>query len=552
MIGPIGAWRRRPVTWLGALVTAAVLVGVIGGPPMAALSREASDDRGPATAHSLVSGVLAEREVFGFLPYWELGDADSLDLDILTTLAWFSVEAGADGWLVRRTTDGSAAPGWAGWTGESGARLRFRAQEAGVRVVLTVERFAWDRAGMKATVALLSDPLARAVLVRDIVDTVTVRGGDGVNLDFEPMPSTVSREFLQLVRELRTGLDAVDDRLQLTFDLPPSIRGYRLRRLVAPDAADAVVLMGYEYRTASSRTAGPVAPLRDAGGLDLRASARRALARVPADRLILALPWYGRAWSTRSEEPRSRTRRGDRFIGPSAAPYEVSVARASLAGRRYERSSASAWSAYLAAACSTCPVGWRQLWYDDVDSMRAKVGFALRRGLRGVGIWALGQQGDRPELWSALRFSLEDTSDDVPPVGRVSLSADSVLGTRDGLPVVGSSVVLLMEADDGADGSGVAFVRIAPRGGRTERGSLRRGTTFPAADLVRIAMPGAEPLADVFVPGGEAPPIVPPPASDPDHDPGRRVLFVGWRDVAGNWSTPQRLDVYYDSDLTSQ
>ncbi len=94
------------------------------------------------------------------------------------------------------------------------------------------------------------------MLVRDIVDSVDVRDGDGVNLDFEPLPSTVSREFLQLVRELREGLDAVDHRLQLTFDLPPSVEGYRLKRLVAPDAADAVVLMGYEYRTASSRDGG--------------------------------------------------------------------------------------------------------------------------------------------------------------------------------------------------------------------------------------------------------------------------------------------------------
>ena len=58
---------------------------------------------------------------------------------------------------------------------------------------------------MKTTIALLSDPAARAVLVRDIVDSVTVRDGDGVNLDFEPLPPTVRREFLQLVRELREG-----------------------------------------------------------------------------------------------------------------------------------------------------------------------------------------------------------------------------------------------------------------------------------------------------------------------------------------------------------
>jgi hypothetical protein len=148
-----------------------------------------------------------------------------------------------------------------------------------------------------------------------------------------------------------------------------------------------------------------------------------------------------------------------------------------------------------------------------------------------------------------LRFSLEGRSDVAAPVGRVSLSPDSVLGTSDGLPVVGSSVALVLEADDGVDGSGVAFVRIAPRGARTEGGSLRKGTTFPAVDLVRLAMPTAEPLAEVFVPGAEAPPTVSLPPSDTD--PGPLTLFVGWRDVAGNWSSPQRLEVYYDPDRPS-
>jgi len=42
---------------------------------------------------------LAEREVFGFLPYWELPRASSADFEVLTTLAWFGVEAGRDGRL---------------------------------------------------------------------------------------------------------------------------------------------------------------------------------------------------------------------------------------------------------------------------------------------------------------------------------------------------------------------------------------------------------------------------------------------------------------------
>ena len=66
---------------------------------------------------------------------------------------------------------------------------------------------------------------------------------------------------------------------------------------------------------------------------------------------------------------------------------------AARAGRRFPTPSAeSAWSLYRASACQTCVVSWRQLWSDDVDSIRAKVGFeaSLAGASAGVGIWALG------------------------------------------------------------------------------------------------------------------------------------------------------------------
>ena len=147
----------------------------------------------------------------------------------------------------------------------------------------------------------------------------------------------------------------VDPSLQLTFDLTPDVDSFPLRRLVADGAADAAVLMGYEYRTSGSEVAGSVAPLRDPDGIDLRESVARALARAPARRIILALPWYGRAWSTKTDDPDSKTRKSDRYIQPSTATYSVSVPRAASAGRRYDPRQASAWSVYGSRACETCP-----------------------------------------------------------------------------------------------------------------------------------------------------------------------------------------------------
>jgi hypothetical protein len=457
--------------------------------------------------------------------------------------------------LIRETTEGEPTPGWSGWNSEGFDRLLDRAEAAGVRVVLTVERFAWDTAGKRDTKALMADPAARTVLVEDIIDVITDRGVGGVNLDFEPLLKGTRVPFVRLVRELRAALDAMDPSLQLTFDLTPDVKSFPLKRLTASDAADAAVLMGYEYRTSGSRIAGSVAPLRDPDDLDLRDSVKLVLARTPPDRVILALPWYGRAWSTRSDEVGSTTRTNERFIAPSSALYRSALARAAVAGRRYDRKQASAWSVYESRACETCPLSWRQLWYDDVDSVRTKVDLALRKELRGVGIWALGYQGSRQELWSALRFSLGREPDILPPQGTATIAPESVLEERDGLPVVGQTVTLELDASDPPEGSGVAFVRIATRGRRHDNRKLKDGTTFPAVDSVSISLPDADPIDEVFIPGGgTAPTPSPSPEASPSHDPAPGVesdpelttIRVQWRDIAGNWSEPLKIGAFYE------
>ena len=69
----------------------------------------------------------------------------------------------------------------------------------------------------RSTIELLKDARARAALVRDIMATITERGADGVNLDFEPLPRVVRKQFTALVRELRAAMNAVDPTLQLTL-----------------------------------------------------------------------------------------------------------------------------------------------------------------------------------------------------------------------------------------------------------------------------------------------------------------------------------------------
>jgi hypothetical protein len=63
-----------------------------------------------STLQAASSGL--RREVFGFLPYWQLGDSTTrLDYATLSTIAYFSVGVDRNGNLVKANGDGSASTG---------------------------------------------------------------------------------------------------------------------------------------------------------------------------------------------------------------------------------------------------------------------------------------------------------------------------------------------------------------------------------------------------------------------------------------------------------
>jgi hypothetical protein len=143
-----------------------------------------------------------QKQVFGFLPYWMLGDADLqwLHYDLVSTIAYFGVAARADGTLA---TDSN---GWIGWASPAITSVISAAHGRGVKVVLTVTMMAWDGGAAQAT--LLGDGAARARLVNAIVAAVRDRGADGVNLDFEPVYTPQRDQYTSFVRQLKAGLSA--------------------------------------------------------------------------------------------------------------------------------------------------------------------------------------------------------------------------------------------------------------------------------------------------------------------------------------------------------
>jgi chitinase len=145
--------------------------------------------------------------------------------------------------------------------------------------------------------------------------------------------------------------------------------------------------MTYDFRVASvDRTAGHHANLYDHPADDKQRSADRAVreflaAGVPAAKLVMGVPFYGRGW--RGVNPVA-----EGLYQPGTAVETMNLTYGRLAAEVVGRDGfARRWDATAQA-----PFLWngdRRIFisYDDPESMRLKAGYVRAKGLGGVMFW---------------------------------------------------------------------------------------------------------------------------------------------------------------------
>lgn len=313
-----------------------------------------------------------------------------LDFGATSTIAFFSLQASSSG-AIRK--DGR----WTIWSSARTGELIDKAHANGTKVVISLARFSWTAAEREASSTLLASAKARARLARELADEVVRRGVDGVNVDFEPIPVGRKAQFTDLVRRIRTELDARRPGYQLTFDVVGHFESYDVGAALKPGGADAVFLMGYHYAGTFSTIAHGTAPL-DGPRYDV-GDAIRALRKVARpEQLIVGVPYYGHVWPTATSALNARTTgRGFDVL------YRSARLIAARRGSTYDPVEAVQRSVWRDRACATCPVQWFQMYYDDARSLTVKWTEFRRLGLLGTGVWTSAFEGDSGELTEALR-----------------------------------------------------------------------------------------------------------------------------------------------------
>ena len=352
-----------------------------------------------------------QREVLGFLPYWMLTDSALAEMNyqLVSTIAYFSVGARTDGNLDKGTAS-SPSSGWAGWTSSRMTRVIDSAHAAGGKVVLTVTMMASSSAGYDRMRTLLNSSTARARLASQIVDAVRQRNADGVNLDFELVPTDLKAAYTSFVRQVKAALVGAGVGSYLTVCTTGGAAtwatGYDIAGLTASGAANALFVMGYDFHWSGSARAGGVAPVDSPYVLDVSSAMADFLERVPASKIIWGVPYYGRGWNTTSSALNGVT------AGGSFSYYYTGHVRdAATYGRMWDSVGKVPWYRYRNGS------QWVQVYYDDATSLGIKYDLVNRYDLAGTGMWTLLMDGSRNELWRLIadRF----VNDISPPVGGV-------------------------------------------------------------------------------------------------------------------------------------
>ena len=346
------------------------------------------------------------REVLGFLPYWKLDTTTraALRMDLLSTIAYFSIGVQSNGYLARGAATTPTA-GWAGWTSSAMTEVINAAHARGVRVVPTITMMAWN-GDYTAMSTLLNSSTNRARLVADVVKVVGDRRADGVNIDFEPVPSSLRSQFTTLVREMKAGLVKARVGSFVTVDTMAGAAtwstGYDVVGLSATGAADALMVMAYDFSYGSSGRAGGVAPMDSSYIFSAVDAMRDHLARVPPAKIIWGIPYYGRAWNTTTAALNSTVRSpvgsvAFGYYGKDGGTAYGGKVLAARYGRKWDSLGQVPWFLYRAS-----DGGYRQGYYDDPTSLRAKYNMVLRNDVGGIGIWSLGMDTGVSDLWNVI------------------------------------------------------------------------------------------------------------------------------------------------------
>ncbi len=259
------------------------------------------------------------------------------------------------------------------------------ARAAGVFVIPSMTNgFDPERTGY-----VLRNAKRRSDFVQRILDEVDKYGYDGIDIDFEAVPSEEREHLTAFIRELAAGLHERGKLLTIAVHARTSDSGgaYGAQAqdwYALGQAVDRFRIMTYDYHW-SRGGPGPVAPI-----YWVQEVMEYTKSRVDPSKVVVGVPFYGYDWVNGQGYPVTWSQIQDLL--------KVYEPRVSLVEWDERGDVAESTFSYRARD------GLHTVWFASRRSLEAKLDLVIDYDLAGIAIWRLG--GEDPAYWEAVRGKL--------------------------------------------------------------------------------------------------------------------------------------------------
>ncbi len=230
------------------------------------------------------------------------------------------------------------------------------------------------------TTTVLNTTSARDALVNNLIAQAITYGLDGINIDIEQLSGEASDGYIQFIKELSIKCEKNDIILSVDNYVPTaSSAGYN--RKEQANYADYVVIMGYDEHFGGSEEAGSVASIGW-----VKQGVEDTLKEVPAEQVILGMPFYCRVWEVASDGKVSSKAYGLGAIQSYLATNKVTTTWDDQAGQYYGE--------YTKGDVTY------KIWVEDDASLEEKLKVMDSYNLAGGAFWKKGF--DNTTIWNVI------------------------------------------------------------------------------------------------------------------------------------------------------
>ena len=228
----------------------------------------------------------------------------------------------------------------------------------------------------------------RKELIEDIVNACVKYKIDGINVDFENMKQEDKDMYSRFIIELTPRLKEMGLVTSVDVTAPDGGETWSLcfDRHVIGDVADYIVFMAYDQYGISSKKAGTTA-----GYNWVKLSLNKFLQteEIEPEKIILAIPLYTRVWTTDSNE---------KVTSKTVAMKDIDKVIPQGTNKTWDNDLKQNYAEYTDGGNK------KQIWIEDIDSLKAKVSLITENNLAGVGSWQKGMESD--DVWGMLKQEL--------------------------------------------------------------------------------------------------------------------------------------------------